>query len=156
MEKFLEYLSESKRIIKTCDHMIYVSFPLIKDKRIIIKVLIELKKSLAFIINAILQFEYIYKRIKLSKNAKTNLQTFINKSAIRFNIEKEEIKKILYLFEIVELHKASAMVFPKEDKIVILSENMNKEIITSEKIKEFLILSKNILKKTEEKLKSYH
>ncbi len=153
MEKFLEYLSEATRIIKACDHMIYVSYPLIKDKKLLIKIIIELKKGVAYLINAILQYEYIFKQIKLYKDAKSNLETFINKSAKRFNIKVQEIKILLELFDVVEIHKNSPMTFTKDEKVVILTENMNKEIITLEKTKEFLIASKNLLQKTKEKIR---
>lgn len=155
MEKFLEYLTEATRITKACDHMIYVSYPLIKDKKLLIKIIIELKKSLAYCINSILQYEYIYKKIKLYSDAKANLETFINKSSIRFNITKQEIKNILELFEVVETHKNSPMVFTKDEKIVILTDNMRKEIITLEKTKQYLQLTKNILNKTTLKIKAF-
>ncbi len=154
-EKFLEYLSEAQRIIKACDHMIYVSYPLIKDKKLLIKIIVELKKGVAYCINSILQFEFLFKQIKLYKDAKTNFQTFIEKSSKRFGINKDEINKIIELFEIVELHKKSPMEFTRKEKIVILSENMKQQIVTLEKTKEFLIVSKNILAKTKEKLTGY-
>ena len=37
MEKFLENLQEAHKIIQTLDHMMYVTFPLIKDKNILHK-----------------------------------------------------------------------------------------------------------------------
>jgi len=154
MEKFLEYLSEAQKITRACDHMIYISFPLIKDKNLLIKILIELKKAIAYSINSILQYEYIFKKIKLYKDSKTNFETFMQKSSKRFEINKEEIKKILEIFEIVEFHKKSPIQFPKNNKIIILSENMNHKTISLEKIKEFLILTKQILKKIEQKIKA--
>lgn len=153
MAKFIEYLSEANRIIRACDHMIYVSYPLIKDKKLLIKILIELKKGLAYCINAILQYEYIYKRIKLYQDAKDNMQTFVNKSSKRYNITNQEIKSILEIFDVVEMHKKSPITFTRDEKIVILTDNMAKHIITLEKTKEFLALSKNILQKTNFKIK---
>ena len=150
MEKFIEYLQEAQRIIKTADHIAYVTFPLIKDKRLLIKILTEIKKALAYCINAILQYEYLYKRIRLYKDAKSNFKTFIDKSSTRFGIKNNEIKQILYIFELVEAHKTSPMEFVKEDKIIILSEDMKQETLNLEKTKEFIILAKNILKKTKD------
>jgi len=51
------------------------------------------------------------------------------------------------LFNIIEEHKKSSMEFLKNSKIVILSENMQPKTITTEKVKEFLTLAKNILQK---------
>jgi len=79
MEKFLEYIQEAEKIIQTVDHMVYITFPLIKDKRLLLKILLETKIAISNCINSILQHEYIYKRIVLYKNAKTNFRTFNEK-----------------------------------------------------------------------------
>ncbi|MFH1327113.1 MAG: hypothetical protein ABIH59_03230 [archaeon] len=156
MEKFLEYLQEAEKTIKIVDHIIYVTFPLIKDKRLLLKIISEIKKVLAYCINSILQHEYLFKKIKLYKDAKSNFQTFINKSSKRFDINNKEIKQIINLFEIVEAHKYSSMEFIKDEKVFILGENMKQESISLEKTKEFLILAKEILKKTKNKIFPYN
>ncbi len=147
MEKFLDNLIEADRIIKKTDHMIYVSYSLVKDKKILLKVLIETKKAIVKCINYILQYEYLYKRIRLSKDPKENLRTFKVKCAKRYDININEIKLISELFQIIDLHKNSPMEFKKKEAIVILSEESKPKKITLEDIKEFVELSKNILKK---------
>jgi hypothetical protein len=154
MEKFLENIQEAERTIHTADHMIYVTFPLIKDKRLLLKVLQETKTAIANCINSILQYEYLYKRITLYKNSKTNLKTFIEKCSSRYGITKEEINSILELFDFVEKHKESPFEFLKDEKVVILSNNMKPKTLSIEETKEFLILAKNILRKTREVMKS--
>jgi len=149
MEKFLEYIQEASKITRIIDHMLYVTYPLVKDTKILVKILTEAKKATAYCINAILQYEYLYKRIKLYSDAKTNLRTFIEKCAPKYSINQSEIKQVLELFELAEAHKKSPFEFAKGNKVVILSENMKQNTITLEKTKEFLILTKNILQKTQ-------
>ena len=148
MEKFLENLQEAEKIIRTADHMVYVSFPLIKDKRILLLLLSELKKAIINCINVILQYDYLYKRISLYSDAKNNFETFKNKSSKRFNITKQEIELMIRLFELEQSHKKSPMEFTKDNKVIILSDDLSQKIITLEEIKKFLQLSKDILKKT--------
>ena len=152
MEKFLEYLKEAEKIIQTADHLIYMTFPLVNDKRLLLKIITETKTAVANCINSVLQYEYLYKRIKLSKSSKTNLKTFIEKCAPRYGITEQETEIILELFDIVEKHKQSPFEFMKDNKIVILSENSTQKVISVEKIKEFLFISKNILRKVEDKI----
>ncbi len=152
MAKFLENLQEAEKIIQIADHWTYVSFPLIKDKKLLLKTMIEVKKALQYCINSILQYEYLYKRIRLFKNPKTNFQTFERKCAKHYNISQDEVKLISELFDIVEKQKKSSMEFVKNNKIVILSENLETKTIPLEKIKEFLLLSKKILEKTKNKI----
>lgn len=150
MEKLFENLEKSEKTIQTADHLLYVTYPLVKDKRLLLKILTEIKKGVANCINAILQYEYLHARIKLSSNPKLNFKKFLEKCCPRYNISENEIKRILKLFEIVEKHKASPFEFVKEDKIVILSDNMDSEIITLEKVKEFLSSSKIVLQKAKD------
>ncbi len=147
MEKFLEYLQDAEKIIKIVDHMVYVTLPLLKDKNLLLKILLETKTAVLVCINSVLQHEYTYKRINLYKNAETNFRIFMEKCAPRYKITGEEIKLILELFNLAEKHKQSSMEFIKGEKIVILSENMKTEAVSIEKIKKFLDLAKNILKK---------
>ena len=152
MEKFLENLQEAQKIVKTIDHLFYITLPLIKDKRLLIKIITEAKNATTNCINAILQYEYLYKRIDLYKDPKANFHLFLKKCAPRYKINSEETDLLLELFEVVEKHKQSASEFIREDKLIILSENLRTEAITLERTKEFLNLSKSILKKTLEQL----
>ncbi len=150
MEKFLENLAAAEKIIHTADHMIYVTFPLIKDKRLLIKIIQEIKDAITACITSILQYEYIYKRINLYKDPKSNFRTFTEKCAPRYEIKNDEIKLILELFDFVDKHRQSPFEFIKDEKVVILSNSLKPKTLTAEKTKEFLILAKNLLKKTKE------
>ena len=147
MEKFLENLQEAQKTIQIMDHMIYVTFPLIKDKKILTKILTETKKAVTNCINSILQYEYLYKRITLYKDAKTNFRIFIKKCCPYYKITQEEVDLIIELFELVEKHEQSTVEFLKNEKVVILSENLKTETITIEKVKKFFNLSKEIMRK---------
>jgi len=148
MEKFLEYIQDAEKIIQKVDHLVYITYPLIKDKRLLLKILLEINIAVTNCVNSILQHEYIYKKITLYKNAKTNFRTFNEKCSQKYKITKEEIKLILELFDLVEKHKQSPMEFVRNEKVIILSENLKPKTITIEKIKEFLLLAKNVLTKT--------
>ena len=118
MEKFLENLRESEKIIKTADHIIYVTLPLVKDKRLLLKMLQEIKEAVVKSINALLQYEYLFKRIRLSKNARTNFKTFEEKCAPKYEIKEKELELILELLNLTERHKKSPMEFVRDNKIV--------------------------------------
>ena len=150
MEKFVENLIEAEKILQTADHMVYVTFPLIKDKRLLLRILQEIKRAVAICINSILQYEYLFKRINLYKEPKANFRIFLEKCAPIYSITKEEIALILELFDFVEKHKESPFEFIKDGKVVILSNGLKPRILTLEKTKEFLLTAKNILKKTKE------
>lgn len=155
MEKFLENIQEAEKNLRTIDHIVYVTFPLIKDKRLLLKVIQDIKGVVTHCITSILQYEYLYKRVSLHRDSRENFKIFTEKCAVRYNISKEEIRLFMELVEFVEKHKASPFEFVKEEKIVILSENSKPTTLTLEKTKEFLIMAKDILRKTKEGMKSH-
>lgn len=154
MEKFVQNLITAEKTIQTADHMIYVTFPLIKDKRLLFKILQEMKNAIALCINSILQYEYLYKRIKLYKDSRLNFRIFIEKCVPRYGITKEEMNLILDLFDFVEKHKESPFEFIKDEKLVILSNGLRPKTMSVEKTKEFMVVAKSILKKTQEMIKT--
>lgn len=152
MEKFLENLNEAEQLIKKIDHMIYITYPLIQDKRLILKVISETKNAIIKCINSILHYEYLYKRVRLTKDPIKNLRIFKIKCAPRYGISVEKIKLMLELFDLIEKHKKSPFEFKKQEKIVILSEDSTPKVIIIEDAKEFLALAKEILIKSKIKM----
>ena len=150
--RYFENLNEAERLLKTSDHLIYVSYTLLKDQKLLVKILPEIKNAISKALNAILQNEYLFKRIKLYKNPKDNFETFKKKCAPRYNITNSEIRKIEELFKIVESHENSPMEFTRGENVVILSDTNTHLIVNIEKTKEFLQLGKSILNKARSKI----
>ncbi|MBD3247237.1 hypothetical protein GF378_01300 [Candidatus Pacearchaeota archaeon] len=150
MEKFLDNLIEAESIINKIDHMLYVTYPLVNDKKLLLKILAESKIAVVKCINYILQYEYVFKRIRLSKDTKENMRLFKVKCAPRYHITTEEVKLVSELFEIVDLHNKAPIEFRKDNKIMIFSDASNKKILEVKDIKKFVSLAKSILQKIKE------
>lgn len=145
-EKFLLSLEKAQQQLQTADHLIYMTFPLIKENKLLLKALEEIYSSILNTINTILQYEYAYKRIHLYSDAKENFRIF-KAIAPRYSISQEQMSKIIEIMAITEKHKKSPFEFVKQDKIVIMSEGMKTDTITLETMKDYLIETKNFLKK---------
>jgi len=104
-EKFIENLDKAASLLQTADHMLYMTYPLVKEKRLLLKILNETYTVVLSTVNAILQYEYFYKRINLYKDAKANFQVFQNKCAPRYGITTEQTEKIIEIFNLAEKHK---------------------------------------------------
>ena len=148
MERFFENLQKAEERINKIDHIIYVTFPLLKDKNILIQSLLGIKEAIVECINSILQYEYLHKRIELSKDPNQNFELFKKKCSRYYSIEEKEVNLIENLFDLARSHKKSPMEFMKEGKVIILSDNMLKKAFTVEDLKIFLKMSKNVIGKT--------
>jgi len=153
MEKFQENLAQAIKNLQIADHMTYVTYPLINEKRLLLKIFDEIYKSIICCINAILNYEYLYKRISLYKENNYNMQTFINKCAKNYGLTNRQIQGIIEILELNKQHKQSAMEFVKKDKIIILSDNLGTRTINIQKIKEYLLLAKELLMRANNKTK---
>tara|TARA_Y100000310_G_scaffold5449_1_gene6372 strand:- start:5938 stop:6405 length:468 start_codon:yes stop_codon:yes gene_type:complete len=153
MEKFQENLAKAVKNLQIADHMTYITYPLVNDRRLLLKIFDEIYKAIIGCINTILNYEYLYKRIRLYKENSENMETFFNKCAKNYELSNEQIKKIKEIIEVNKQHKQSAMEFVKKDKIIILSDNLGTQTIDLQKVKEYLLLAKELLMKTNLKVK---
>jgi len=147
----MQYIQEAEKLTKISNHMIYMSYPLVKDKKIILKVLDEIKTAVANSINAILQYEYLFRRIIIYEDPHLNFRTFLNKTAPNYGLSDQEIVLTKELFEISKQHKQSSMEFVRGDKIVIMVNGIPKSI-DLDKVKQFIHLSQKILEKIKQKI----
>lgn len=153
MEKFIQNLHEAEELARKANHLIYSAFPIAKDKKILTSALEKLKNSVAKSINAILQYEYSYKKIKLYKDANLNMQTFETKCAKEYSLDEKDTKLIRELFESFRVSKKSSVDFLKENKMVFVVDYSEHLILPIEKIKEFLVLSKKVLENFNHKIR---
>jgi len=152
-ERYILSLEQAKKHIQTADHLAYITFPFIKENKLLLKILEELNSSILNIMNAILQYEYLYKRITIYSNSRDNLETF-KKISPRYFISNEQLVNLIEILNLAEKHKKSPFEFSKKDKIVIMSDSNQADVLTIEKIKTDILETKDILKKAQNSLKS--
>jgi hypothetical protein len=145
MEKYEENLKQALKSLQIADHMTYVTLPLVNERRLLLKIFDEIYKSIINCINSILNYEHLYKRIRLYQNHDDNMQTFLTKCAKNYELTNEQIKRIKEIIDINKQHKQSAMEFVKKDKVVILSDNLRTHTLDVVKVKEYLLLAKELL-----------
>jgi len=153
MEEFEKNLKQAIKHLQIADHMTYVTFPLINENRLLLKIFDEIYNSIINCVNSILNYEYLYKRIRLYDNTNDNLDTFF-KIGKNYDLSNEQIKKIREIIVLNKKHKLSAMEFVKNGKVVIMSDNLNTDILDLIVIKQYLLLAKELLMKINTKVRS--
>lgn len=146
MEKYEISLEKARKELENTSRMINVTFPVLNDNRFLIKIFEELHSSMLDAVRAILQYEYLYKRIRLYSEAESNFETF-KECANRYNIPIENISQIKKIFMLMKKHRESPVEFVKKDKFVILSDNLKTESITKDILKNYFMLAQDILEK---------
>jgi hypothetical protein len=68
----IEHFNSALKHLRIADHMAYVTYPLINDKKILIKIFVEVYGALNDLITAILLYDAAVNNLKLSKSPKAN------------------------------------------------------------------------------------
>lgn len=148
MEDFKKLLREANSSFKTADHLLYVTYPLLKDNKLIISMTENLNTALLKSMEALLYYDRAYKRIEIfSEDFYSKFDVFKRECALRYGLDRSYITLIQDLRDIINERKKSKMEFVKNDKYVICSDNYSIKTITINKLKEYLNISRPFLKK---------
>lgn len=152
MEEYKKDLKEALKHLQIADHMTYVTFPFVNEYRLLLKIFDEIYLSIMNCINAVLNYEYLYKRIRIYNNNNDNLDTFF-RIAKNYDISDEQIKKIKEIINTNKKHKQSAMEFVRKDRIVIMGDNLGTQILDIIITKQYLLVAKELLVKVSHGIK---
>ena len=138
-EDYKALISEATKTLKVADHLTYVTYPLIKENKLLIKISENLYLAMVMAMESMLFYDRYYKRIgPLAENFDSRLEVFKNSVAKRYNFDREFYVLLLDLKKIVEEHKKSPMVFQRKDKVVICSDRYKMKTIDIKDIKHYL------------------
>ena len=151
LTRYKEDLKLAIRHLQIADHMTYVTYPLVNEKRLLLKVLEEINLSMISSINCMFNYGHPEKPINLKKDEES-LEKALKEVSKEYSITNEQIIKIKEVFVLNKKHKKSGMEFVKKDKIIILSDSLDFEAINLQKIKEYILLTKRMIVKITLKL----
>jgi len=152
MQQYKEDLKQALRHIQIADHITYVTFPLVNEKRLLLKIIEEINLSIICSLNCMFNYKYPLKSIDFGKD-NTDLENSLKEISKDYELTNEQIIKIKEVFELNKKHKKSSIEFVKKDNVVILSDNLSFQAINIQKIKEYLLLAKRIIIKFNLKIK---
>lgn len=151
-EKVRASIEKARRLITTADHMTYITYPMVKENRLLVKILENVHESFMNVVKAILHYEYMNKRIRLYSDAKMNFGVFSNDCAARYGISGDDLDKIRHVFDLMDKHHSSAVEFIRKDRFVMMSDDLGVDTITYESLKTYIRVAKNVVKKAEDAL----
>ncbi len=143
MEKFQKARDKALRNLKLADHMISVTYPLLKDNRLLLSATENLFLSLSNGMNAILYYDRLFKRVPpFSDTFTVKYEVFRKKCVPRYNLNMAHAMLIKEVREILVLHKKSPMEFSRRDTFVICSSDYRLKTISQKDLKNYLSKAK--------------
>ncbi len=139
MEKFEETRDKAKRNIKIADHMLSVTYPLIKDPKLLLAIIENIFLSYTNSVAAILYYERYFKRIPpFHETFESKLNMFRERCVLKYNIDKSYLTEIQDIKDIIIEHRKSPVEFKRKDQFVICSDNYRLKTLSINDIRKYL------------------
>lgn len=148
MEELGRMIKKYNSLLKTADHLTYMTYPLIKDVKLLVAIINNIYDSVKTAIESLLYFERMYKRIgPLPDNFNSRLDIFKNRVMERYNFDRNFLLLIDDLKKTIEHREKSPMEFIRKDRYIICNGNYKMRSLSIENIKNYLVQSKLFINK---------
>ncbi|MFH1455690.1 MAG: hypothetical protein ABIF40_01950 [archaeon] len=148
MEKVKSLLKESNSKIRSADHLLTMTYPVIQDPKMLAVITQNIYTSMTSGMKALLYYDRLYKRIgPLSGDFWRLMDVFRRGCCKRYQIEDKYCNVIVDLKQIMEKRQASTMEFVRKDKFVICSNDYKMSVLNVKKVKEYLLQAKEFNRK---------
>ena len=145
MEEYDLLLHRAKKRLVTADYILTMTYPVVKEAKLLLAVMESIFLSLTNAMGAILQHEVKYKKLPNFEN------NFNSKYALLKEFEDQYelpyLDTALTIKEIILKHKQSPVEFQKNNNLVICSDSYQVTKITAEKTKKYLSNAKSFIKR---------
>ncbi|HLC58658.1 MAG TPA: hypothetical protein VJI68_02260 [Candidatus Nanoarchaeia archaeon] len=124
MLKVLELVKEAEKQLNTADHLAKVSYPILKENKILLSVVYHLFDAGNLIIEAILLYEKLNKKINyLPTDFESKLKLFETEILSKNNFDRKIIISMNELNNIIKQHKESPIEFSRKENFVICNDD---------------------------------
>ena len=146
MEKFKFLLRQARSSFETADHLAYVTYPMVKENKMLFIIVENLYKSCMKLVSAILYYERLYKRIMTIPLEWDARFVLFEKVSRRYGVNSSTVKEVK---EIVDKYKESPMTFSRGEKFVIASDRFSMKTLDINLLKKYIIDIRTVLTKLE-------
>ena len=147
MEKFQELREQAKKKLQLADHILTMTYPLVKDSRLLIAAVENLFLAFTNGMNSVLYYERLFKRIwPFPDNFTSKFDVFKDKCVKRYELDAEYLKIMRDIKDIIVAHKKSPMEFSRKENFVICSDNYRMRSISANELKVYVEKAKLFIK----------
>jgi len=139
MEKFQEARDSAKKKIQIADHMLSVTYPLVKDTKLLLAIMENIFLAYSNAMSAILYRERLFKMIPpFQETFESKLSMFRENCLPKYKIDKEHLRLIQDIRSTIIEHRKSPVEFTRKDRFVICSDSYNMKSIGVEEMKAYI------------------
>jgi hypothetical protein len=136
---YKKYREDAKKNIQVADHMLFVTYPLIKDPKLLLAVMENMFLTLTNSMRYLLYYERMFKRVpSFFDTFESKYRLFSEKIIGNYEINEEDLQFLRRIKNILVAHKRSPIEFARRDQFVICSDDYNLEVLGINDIKDYL------------------
>ena len=146
MERFHEELEAGRRNVYTADHLVSITYPLVKDSRLLLTAMENLFSGAKNLMSAMLHYEEAFKRIPhFQEDYSSMVRLFMSSCVPRYNLSRDYGVSMDELKVLAENHRTSTVEFSRGDGLVMFSDAYNVRKITQAQLKSYVGVMKRLV-----------
>lgn len=147
MEQVDRLILEANNAFRTADHLAYVSYPLLRENRLLLIITKNLFTAALKAVDVILYYEKMHKRLNVVPlDFDSKIMIFEKNLAQRMNIKSGVCKVIRDLRFIVNEHKESPIEFSRKEKFIICNDDYTSmRTIDIDVIKSYIVVMREFV-----------
>jgi len=146
MEKYEEAREKALKNLKTADHMLYVTYPVLQDPKLLVSILDNVFLALTSTMTTILWHQRLFKKIPpFHDNFESKFNLFRAKIVPAHKIEKKYEEFIREIQEIIALHRKSKVEFRRKDSFIICQDDYSTISVTVPQLKDYVRIVKEFV-----------
>tara|TARA_Y100000310_G_scaffold255534_1_gene263014 strand:+ start:7241 stop:7726 length:486 start_codon:yes stop_codon:yes gene_type:complete len=147
MEKFQELRDAANKKLQLADHILTMTYPLVKDPKLLLSVVENLFLAFTYAMSSLLYYERLFKRIPpFPDDFKSKFEIFKDKCISKHSLDREYPKIIQDIKEIIVAHKKSPIEFSRHESLIICNGDYRTRTISADLIKDYVAKAKLFIK----------
>ncbi len=143
MEKVKQDFRDSVSCLKRASHMLYTTFPFVKDPKLFLGILENLDKSLKSCLDSFLLYERLYKKIgPYPDNFSVKLDLFRKITKTRYGFDESLPRFIFDIDQLIKNRKKAPIEFSRKEGFVICDSEYKTRILKEEELKQYITKAK--------------
>jgi hypothetical protein len=143
MEEFQVLRDKALQKIKIADHMLFMTYPLVKDPKLLLSIIENIYASLDYSIASLLHYERLFKRIPPFNDAfPSRFEVFKTKMIPKHGLSPKSLQLVIDVKTILSEHKKSPVEFSRKDKYVICTPSYTVKQIDIKLVKKYIFETK--------------
>lgn len=148
MEKFQELRDTAKKKLQLADHILTMTYPVVRDSKLLLAVIENLFLSLTNAMGSVLYYERTFKRVPPFQDNFSSKFNLFKEYANKKEINQDYIHMIQNIKNIIIQHKKSPVEFARKDQFVICNGNYKMQTLSVNELKTYIEKAKTFLTHT--------